>query len=207
MNMKVVLASQSPRRKELLAQMGVEYEIEPSRFDEHLDDSRPPEEVAVELALGKAKDVARHHPDSYVIGSDTIVSIDGNQLAKPADKQEAYRMLKQLSGKTHKVITAVAIINKSKNTELTGTDITLVSFIPFNKEAADRYVSTGDSLDKAGGYGIQSGAAPLIDHIKGNYDTVMGLPTKLLADMLREVGVNAEPVNIESPVKQVHSTR
>jgi len=200
---EIILASQSPRRRELLTQMGVEYAAIPSNFDEKLDDSRSPEEVAGELALGKAMAVAEQYPDSIVIGSDTIVTVDGKQLEKPGDTTEAHAVLKLLSGKPNDVSTGVAVVRIADGIKLVGSDTTKVFFKPYDQEAVNRYVSTGDPLDKAGAYGIQSGAAPLIDHIEGHYDTVIGLPTRLLAMLLAQIGIESNPVEIEPPVPQI----
>lgn len=201
--MEIILASQSPRRQELLKQMGLDFSIVPSTFDEQLDDTRSPREVAQELALGKALDVAAQYPDAYVIGADTIVAIDGKQLAKPADAKEAHDMLRSLSGKAHEVTTGVAVINKNKGIEMVRPDWSVVHFKPYDAEAVARYVSTGDSYDKAGAYGIQSGAAPLISHIEGQYDTIVGMPTRLLADMLKEIGITAYPAPALPTVRQL----
>jgi septum formation protein len=199
---KIVLASQSPRRRELLALMGVVFDVIPSNFDEKLDESRTPDEVAIELAVGKASTVAEQYPDCIVIGSDTIVTIDGNQLEKPRDKAEAHQMLKRYGGTYNRVTSSVAVMCKEDGVLLTGSDNADVYFKSYDEAMVRAYVETGDSLDKAGGYGIQSGAAPLIDHIEGNYDTVMGLPTKLLANLLSQLGIKARSVKVELPAKQ-----
>ncbi len=200
--MKIILASQSPRRQELLAKMGLEFEVHPSDFDEQLDDSRAPQEVAAALALGKAAAVAALFPDALVIGADTIVTINGRQLGKPGSPAQATAMLQQLAGHTHDVTTGIALVCLNKNLQISDTDTTKVVFRPRNDEAIDKYVATGDPLDKAGAYGIQSGAAPLIDHIVGNYETVIGLPTKLLAQHLAEFGVSVEVPQMFCPVPQ-----
>ncbi len=198
---RIILASQSPRRRELLAAMGVDFDVIPSQFDEHLDDSRQTDEVAKELALGKALDVARTYPDAIVIGSDTIVTTaDGKQLEKPHDADEAHAMLEGLAGQTNIVTTGLAVLRLSDNTQLVGADSVSVLFKPYDEKTVAEYVATGDPLDKAGGYGIQSGAAPLVENMSGNYDTVIGLPTHLLADYLEQLGVQAKPVNITPPV-------
>lgn len=198
----VILASTSPRRRELLRLMGVDFEIIPSNFDEKLDDTRSPQEVAQELALGKALAVAAEHPDRIVIGSDTIVTVAGKQLEKPRDIEEAHAMLRRLSGTHNEVTTGVAVVRQSDGLRLVSSDTTLVYFKPYDAAAVRAYLATGDSLDKAAGYGIQSGAAPLISHIKGNYDTVVGLPTRLVAEFLAQVGVGARAVELASPVPQ-----
>lgn len=182
--------------------MGVEFIAVPSNFDEYLDDARDPATVAMELALGKAMTVAKQYPDAIVIGSDTIVTIEGKQLAKAADDDEARQMLKLLSGTHHEVTTGLVVIRLSDNTKLTGADTAKVYFHPYDEERVTRYIETGDYKDKAGGYGIQSGAAPLIDYFSGNYDVVLGLPTKLLSEFLSKLGIEAKPVDIEAPVEQ-----
>lgn len=200
--MKIILASQSPRRKELLAAMGLQFEAIPSNFDELLDSSRLPAIVAQELAIGKANAVAEQYPDALVIGSDTIVSVDGEQLAKPNDIDEARRMLQSMAGRGSLVTTGVVALHRANGIALSGAEETLVVFKPYDVQAVDAYLATGDYADKAGGYGIQSGAAPLIDCIEGDYDTIIGLPTRLLASFLNQCGVAAHQVQLDVPVKQ-----
>lgn len=200
---EIILASQSPRRKELLAGMGISFETIPSDFAEKLDDSRTAAEVASELALGKANAVAEQHPEAVVIGSDTIVTVNGKQLEKPHDAAEAYDMLRLLAGNVNEVSTGVAVVCKAGGIELVGADTTKVYFRPYDADAVARYVETGDPLDKAGAYGIQSGAAPLVDRIEGHYDTVIGLPTTLVASLLAQIGIKTTPVELKSPVAQV----
>lgn len=199
---KIILASQSPRRKELLAKMGLTFNTVPSKFDEKLDDSRTPEEVAIELAVGKASEVAALYSDCIIIGSDTIVTIDGNQLEKPRNKAENYDMLKRLSGTHNDVTTSLAVICRDDNVELTGVQTSRVYFKPYDEALVTAYVESGDGADKAAGYGIQSGAAPLIDHIEGHYDTIVGMPTHLLVDLLAEFNIEAQPVELAPPVPQ-----
>lgn len=195
---KVILASKSPRRRELLTQMGVDFEVVEGKYDEHLDDNRLPAELAVELALGKALAVSKQHPDAVVIGADTIVVLDNKQLGKPADKTQARRMLQALSGRDNLVITAVAVVSENTAVQTTAYDSTIVHFRPYEAIEVEKYIATGDWSDKAGGYGIQSGAAPLISHISGNLDNVIGLPTETLARLLATLGVQTRPVVIDS---------
>lgn len=199
----IILASQSPRRRQLLAQMGLDFEVVPNDFEEKLDDSRSPEEVATELALGKARSVARLYPDCLVIGSDTIVTVDGRQLEKPRDETEAYALLRLLAGKPNDVSTGLAIVHLSEGIEMSGAETSRVYFKPYDESAVKTYVDSGDPMDKAGAYGIQSGAAPLISHISGHYDTIVGLPTHLLADYLSKLGIDAQPVQLTAPVPQI----
>ena len=199
---RVILASQSPRRSALLRAMGVEFETVPSGFDEQLDEARDPELVARELALGKALVVAEQFPDAYVIGSDTIVSIDGRQLEKPVDEQDARDMLKLLSGRENFVTTGLAVVCLNDSVRLTAADTTSVFFNAYNKTLVNDYVATGDPMDKAGGYGIQALMGTVISHIQGSYDTVVGLPTKSLAELLNRCGIPARALD-EAQIKAV----
>lgn len=195
---EIILASQSPRRSDLLRNMGVSFIACPSSFSENLDESKDAEYVAKELALGKAKDVAKSHADRYVLGSDTIVALNGKQMAKPADIHEAREMLLSLAGQESTVSTGIAIVHESQGIEIIDADSATVFFKPDSREVVrlrEEYLSSGDWKDKAGGYGIQSGAAPLIEKIEGNYDTIVGLPTGLLATILNDLGIKAHPVH------------
>lgn len=183
--------------------MGVSFDVVPSKFDEQLDDSRHPDEVAKELALGKAMDVARQHPDSIVIGADTIVTVNGKQLGKARDLKDAQSMLSLLSNKPHLVSTGVAVVRMADNTKLVSVDSTRVYFRPYDEDVVSQYLATDDYRDKAGAYGIQSGAAPLIRHIEGHYDTIIGLPTLVLAELLAQLGIRSDSVKLTPPVKQI----
>jgi septum formation protein len=198
----IILASKSPRRKELLSMMGLEFEVVGSDYDEKLDDSRPPEEVACDLAHGKALAVAKLYPQSIVIGADTIVTVDGKQLEKPKDIEEARDMLKSLSGRFNDVSTGVAVVRLSDGEKHVGAITSRVWFKPYDEEAVERYIATGDGMDKAGGYGIQSGAASLLEYIEGSYDNVIGLPTALLSEMLAKLGIKSRSVELDCPVPQ-----
>ena len=200
---EIILASGSPRRFDLLTAMGVSFRVIPSAYDEHLDDTRTPDEVAMELGLGKALAVADLYPDAIVIGSDTIVCIDGKQLGKPADATEAFETLRDLSGRENQVVTSVAIVCKATGLRRVGVYTANVLFKTFNDALVRAYVATGDPLDKAGSYGIQSGAASLVEHIQGDFDAIIGLPTHLLAEYLNELGITSTPVDLECPVPQV----
>lgn len=203
---EIILASQSPRRRQLLTDMGVEFRAVPSSYDEKLDESRNAREVAKELALGKALDVARQYPDAYVIGSDTIVAINGRQMEKPKDVDEAREMLIALSEGESSVSTGIVVVNLAEGIELVDEDTTRVFFKPDSPEvtqAREKYLASNDWEDKAGAYGIQSGAAPLIERIKGDYDTVVGMPTRLLSQMLGNVGITAAVVTEPAPVPQI----
>lgn len=186
--------------------MGVEFDVQPSNYDEHLDETRDVRAVAMELALGKAEDVAKINPDAYVIGSDSIVAVDGRQLAKASGVDEARDMLVSLAGKETAVCTGVALICHARGVKLIDADVTKVYFRPEDEELAqlrEEYLASGDWQDKAGAYGIQSGAAPLIDRIEGDYDTIVGLSTRVLAGMLDQVDVQSDVVVEQAPVPQV----
>jgi septum formation protein len=207
---RLILASQSPRRKELLDHMGLtgKYEVIPSEFVEELDDNRSPEEVSEELGYGKALWVAKRNPGAWVIGSDTIVTINGKQLAKAADAEEARDMLKLLAGEANTVTSSIALVCVQSQTiddeqvikHFIGSESSKVFFKPYDAQAVETYLATNDWRDKAGAYGIQSGAHTLIDHIEGNYDTIVGLPTHLLAEYLKNIGIDASPVELQPPV-------
>lgn len=194
---QLILASQSPRRKELLGRMGLDFEVVPSEFDERLDDSRSPQDVAMELALGKAREVADKYPEAIVIGADTIVYYSGRQLGKPTDEADAVAMLSALSGHSHEVCTGVTVLCRAARIENVAVDTAHVRMRKVAQSEIEAYVAAGEPMDKAGGYGIQAGGKFLVESVDGNVDTIIGLPTKLLADMLHEIGVYATPVEIK----------
>lgn len=178
--MRYILASQSPRRRELLARTGLEFDMIPSDVDEKIT-KEVPSDVVMELAHQKAENVYTKITDSddyTVIGSDTIVVYRDEILGKPADKQEAYDMLSMLADRTHQVYTGVSLIQKKQGkktikTFYCQTDVTLY---PIDKEDLHRYVESGDPLDKAGAYGIQGNFSIHVKGIKGDYNNVVGLP-------------------------------
>jgi len=191
---KIILASQSPRRKELLTMMGLTFEAIPSDFYEELDDTRTPEEVAMELGLGKAMAIARQYPDALVIGSDTIVTINGRQLAKAETVDEARTVLHDVTLHPNRVTSSLVVVCLADNFQSVQAENSWVHFKPYDEQLVNTYLATGDYKDKAGSYGIQSGAAPLVDHIQGNADTIVGLPTHLLAPILQQMGYRVKPV-------------
>ncbi len=197
---KIILASGSPRRRELLGMMGVDFDVVPSNFSEWLDDAKDTADVAIALGLGKARDVADIFPEAIVIGSDTIVTVDGKQLGKATSDDEAYNMLRLSAGKPNIVTTSVVVVCKAEQYEFAIADNAYVYFNPFSETAVKRYIATGDYRDKAGAWGIQSGAAPLIDHVEGDIETVIGLPTRLLIDPLAQLGVAAHAAGYELPI-------
>jgi septum formation protein len=184
---RVILASQSPRRRELLALVGITHEVRPADIDESYYAGEHPREHAERLARGKAAVIAREAPDAVVIGSDTIVVVDGDVLGKPADDAEARRMLARLSGRSHVVMTAVAVSWKGE----TRSDVVEVD-VTFHALGADdiaAYVATREPMDKAGAYGIQGFGATIVERVDGDYFAVMGLPLQRLVRLLGELGV------------------
>ena len=182
--MNVILASASPRRKELLGYIVPRFEIIPADVDEILPKEIPAEKSAEFLAVKKAEHISAQYPESIVIGSDTVVIVDGEILGKPADEADAYRMLKKLSGKVHTVVTGVCISKCEKKKSF--SEATRVEFYPLSEEEIRGYIATGDPMDKAGAYGIQGEGCVLIKGIEGDFFTVMGLPAARLKRELAE---------------------
>ena len=188
--MRIVLASASPRRRELLGVMGVtDFEIIPATGEEPDYGELPPEERVAQIALAKARSVAAGlEGDCLVIGADTLVFMDGKALGKPHSGSEAEAMLEMLSGRDHTVATGVAVIRGGK--ELCETELTRVRFARLRSEEIKAYVATGESMDKAGAYGIQGRGSVLVEGIEGDYFNVMGLPIRRLYSMLGQFGLN-----------------
>ncbi len=183
----LILASKSPRRKELLSIITTDFEIIPAVKDENADPALPPKEFVRALAISKAEEVAENHPNDCVIGSDTVVAINGEILGKPKDKADAFRMLSLLSGTNHSVFTGVAVIKDGKVHSF--TEETKVKFFSLSAEEIESYIATGEPFDKAGAYGIQDLGALLVEGIDGDYYNVMGLPTGRLYRLLKELSV------------------
>lgn len=183
----LVLASQSPRRRHLLEQIGLPFTVDASSAEEEAGVAHlPPPEQARTLALIKARDVAARHPGDLVLGADTIVVLGDQVLNKPADAADAVRMLSRLQGRAHRVITGVALLGAGQ--ELVAHEITTVWIRPLTRTQIERYVNTGEPLDKAGAYGIQGRAAALVERIEGCYYNVVGLPLARVVRMLAALG-------------------
>lgn len=170
----LILASSSPRRKELLENLHLSFMTVSSDTDESYPPQWAPDKIVTELSLRKARAVATEYPGSYVIGSDTVVAIDHTVLGKPQSREEAYSMLKSLSGKTHSVYTGVAIV--SPENEMAFFEKTNVVFWELSDQEINRYIETGEPFDKAGAYGIQGFGSLLVQRIEGDYFAVVGLP-------------------------------
>lgn len=183
---RFILASKSPRRQELIGYILSDHEVIVSDVEEILPDGIAPEAVPAYLAGIKAQAVAAEHPDDVVIGADTVVILDGEVLGKPKDRDDAFRMLRALSGKVHTVITGCAIIQNGEMT--TFADHTRVEFYPLSDREILDYIATGEPFDKAGAYGIQGKGSVLVKRIEGDFFNVMGLPVARLKREMERVG-------------------
>lgn len=184
---RIILASASPRRRELLEQIGLEFEVIPSNAEEMIT-SEEPGEVVRELSRQKAADVAAGISEGIVIGSDTIVYHEGHIMGKPADRNEARRMLRSIQGNTHSVFTGVTVIVKENGQSTCHTFFreTKVRVYPMTDQETEKYLDTGEPMDKAGAYGIQGRFAAWIESIEGDYNTVVGLPVSALWQVLKQ---------------------
>ena len=172
--MKIILASNSPRRKELLEQAGIEFEVKSADVEE-VTSKTLPQDVVMDLSLLKAKAIADENPGRKIVAADTVVAYDNQILGKPKDEEDAFNMLKMLSGKTHHVYTGVTIIDESGKCN-SFFECTAVSMYENSDELIREYISTGEPMDKAGAYGIQGRGAVLVKEIAGDYNNVVGLP-------------------------------
>ncbi len=188
-NADLILASQSPRRKYLLEQAGLTFRVIPSRIDESKRPLSPPGDYVQSLAIAKAEDVARSNPDSWVLGADTIVAVDGRMLGKPKSAQEARIMLRRLSGKTHQVFTGFCICRQRTARQLADTVRTEVTVKTLTDQEINWYNSTGEPFDKSGAYAIQCLGTFLVRRINGSYTNVVGLPVCEVVEILIREGV------------------
>jgi len=186
---RIILASASPRRRELLAQIGLGFEVTVSEIDESITGDIDPVRYVCDLAYRKARAVAEMTGDGIVIGADTIVVSGAKLLGKPADAADAGQMLELLSGIEHEVLTGVAVIDAATQKSVVEHEVTKVVFKQLSPEAIRGYIASGEPFDKAGAYGIQGLGAVLVREIRGCYFNVVGLPLARLADMLRTFGV------------------
>ena len=191
--MELILASQSPRRRELMTDAGYAFRVLVSSADETLPEGTPPRDGVRILAERKALAVESTLPPDilqaapvYVIGADTLVELNGVPLGKPKDENEATAMLSALSGARHRVVTGVAVVVGGK--VFSGTETTTVTFRPLSQNEIAEYVASGEPMDKAGAYGIQAGADRFVKRVDGEVDNVIGLPRRLLAKLLRDAG-------------------
>jgi septum formation protein len=194
---KIILASASPRRKEILEKIGFTFEIEPGDYEEEINLGLEPHELVRQLSIKKAKSVAARHKDAIIIAADTIGVIGNTILGKPHTDNEACKMLQKISGKPHSVITGFTILDTATNKILSRTVDTKVYIKKLIDQEIDAYVKTGEPLDKAGAYAIQGLGAVVVERIEGDYYNVMGLPLHALTEALKEFGINVWEKNIK----------
>ena len=187
--MKLILASTSPRRRELLAHLGLPFTVEASHVDETPRPGERPEELAGRLALAKARDVAARHAEGLVIGADTVVARHGRIYGKPRDEAEAAAMLRDLRGGPHLVVTGLAVVRASDGAVRLAVVPATVVMRPYGDADIAAYVATGEPMDKAGAYGAQGEGSRLIERVDGPFLTVVGLPHDELVPLLRELGL------------------
>lgn len=183
----LVLASGSPRRRDLISQLGIAFMVEVSDVDESLLPGETPSQHTVRLARSKAETIARRHPEQWVLGADTTVIVDDQFLGKPADEQEACAMLAQISGRWHTVVTGYCLLNEAQQRNYTGYAESKVFIRPLSEAQIRAYVHTGEPMDKAGAYAIQGIGASLVLKVEGSYTNVVGLPLAEIAILWEEI--------------------
>lgn len=186
---RLLLASASPRRIRLLREAGFNPEVLPSQIVETRADFLTPAEAALFNAIRKGMAIALEHPDEIVLSADTIVTLDGSVFGKPADLEEAFQMLKRLIGKTHEVITAVAVMHLNKKRTRVGTERTAVKFRSLSDAEVREYLEIAEPLDKAGAYAAQESPDRIIESVTGSFSNVVGLPMELTIPILAEFGI------------------
>jgi septum formation protein len=189
MYQKIILASGSPRRRELFTRLGINFQYTTSATKEEFNDSDPIEQQVMKVAAMKAYDVARIYDEAFIVGADTVVYCENRILGKPKDVKDAQDMLQFLSGKKHEVITGVAVINKTHKIHEQFYDKTDVYFKKLNMEMINWYIDSEEPMDKAGAYAIQGKGSLFVEKIVGNYDTVVGLPVGKLLDLFAKLGI------------------
>ena len=190
MNKKLILASQSPRRKELMAAANLKFTVIPAQnFQELPPNGHAPEELVLINAKGKAQDIAATHGQALVIGVDTIGVFQGEILEKPVDEADAFRMLTMLQGQSHQVLSAICLIDTDTGKEWTHVESTEVTFTPLTEDEIRAYIRSGEPMDKAASYAIQGRGALFVKEIKGNYSNVVGLPMTALFEGLKSFDI------------------
>jgi len=186
--MRLVLASTSPRRRQILALLGVRFEVIAPEFEERISAQLPADQEVLEFALGKAQSVATKHPGSIVIGSDTMIELSGEKIGKPADREDARRILRALSGKTHRIFTSVALVDSGER-GIMNVETVSVEMRRYTEEEIENYLRSGESDDKAGAYSIQGQGSDLIKSICGDYLAAVGMPLRRIALYLKSRGL------------------
>ena len=194
--MRLILASTSPRRHELLTLLGLPFEVVAPPFVEQIRAHLSAEEQAVEFAAGKAKSCLSSYPDALILGSDTLIHLGAEVLGKPVDLADAEVMLRRLAGQKHRIVTAVALAGPEPERCDVRLAEVLVTMKSLNEAALAGYLRTGESLGKAGAYSIQGGGAAFIERIEGDFTAAVGLPLRLVVEMLQQRGLSC-PVDIE----------
>lgn len=184
----IILASGSPRRRQLLDMLGIPHTVDPAELEEEVRAGEVPEQAASRLAREKAKLVGERHPAMPVLAADTLVVLGQEILGKPSSPADAERMLEKLDGREHRVVTAVALVSNGTVSER--CDVTRVRFRQLGAETRRSYVQTGEPLDKAGSYGVQGFGAVLVERIEGDFYGVMGLPVRLVVELLESAGLH-----------------
>ncbi|MBE0535215.1 MAG: septum formation protein Maf [Phycisphaerae bacterium] len=190
-----ILASASPRRRLLLGQAGYAFEVVPSRVDEanYPTEGMDSVELARQLALAKARDVAWRHPDRLVLGADTVVDFDGTTIGKPADAADAERIIRLLFSGPHKVVTGIALVRIADDTEIVETETTRVYPRPLTEQQIAEHIRLEDWKGKAGAYGIQEAGDKFVERIDGSFTNVVGLPMELTENLLRDLNITPKP--------------
>jgi septum formation protein len=186
---RLILASASPRRADLLRAAGIDVDIQPADVDERIGAGEGPEAYVRRVAEAKARAISERAGDRFVLGADTAVVVDGEILGKPSDPGDAARMLAMLSGRTHQVMSGVSLMRQGFPAVNTRVDVTVVEFAPLSRPEIDWYVASRESNDKAGGYAIQGLASRFVTRIDGSYSNVVGLPMALVYQMCTEAGL------------------
>jgi septum formation protein len=186
----LILASASPRRRQLLQEVGVAFTVEPSNTDETVLPGESPSDYAIRVAQEKAQDVAIHHPGSWVLGADTIVALDGRIFGKPRDADDGFRMLSSLSGCVHHVMTAFVLLNSAGQVQESQIVISQVTFKSLSDGQIREYLATGEPFDKAGAYAVQGMGSALVEHVEGSYTNVVGLPVEEVLAALHRAGIH-----------------
>ena len=190
MERKIILASGSPRRKQLLEQIGLQFKIRESEYEEDMTALSDPYELCKFLALQKAKDVARHYEDAIIIGADTFIVFEGEIIGKPKDEKDAEKTLRRLSGKENEAVTGFAIIDTKNNTAINDFGKGIVKFKELTDVEISEYIATGEPLKMAGAYGFMNRAAVLIEEVKGDFYSVIGLPLNKIYIELKKMGID-----------------
>lgn len=186
---KIILASSSIRRKEILEKIGLDFEVHPSSYEEDMSHTKDPRELAEFLSIQKAKNLVCKFRDDdvIIIGADTLISCDGEIYGKPHTPERAKEMLQAMSGRSHEVITGYALIETRTMKIISGAESTRVFFKKLNEAEIDRYIATGEPLDRAGAYAIQEKGEFLVDKIEGDYDNIIGLPSARIIESLNMI--------------------